>query len=152
MANVLNKLPDTLQVKAKKHLQDIWMNETKEDAEKSFDFFIKNYEIKYPKAATCLEKDRETLLEFYNFPAEHWGHIRTTNPIESTFATVRLRTDKARGCLSRKTAFTMVFKLLESAQRGWRKLRGHHRVAEVITGVNFVNGVRQPDQEVRIAA
>ncbi len=152
MGNVLNKLPDTLQAKAKKHLQDIWMNETKEDAGKSFDFFIKNYKAKYPKAATCLEKDRDTLLEFYNFPAEHWIHIRTTNPIESTFATVRLRTDKTRGCLSRKTAFTMVFKLLESAQRSWRRLRGKNRVAEVILGVNFVNGVRNSDQDVRIAA
>lgn len=152
MGNVLNKLPDTLQAKAKKHLQDIWMNETKEDAGKSFNFFIKNYEAKYPKAATCLEKDRDTLLEFYNFPAEHWIHIRTTNPIESTFATVRLRTDKTRGCLSRKTAFTMVFKLLESAQRSWRRLRGKNRVAEVILGVNFVNGVRNSDHEVRSAA
>jgi len=152
MGNVLNKLPDTLQAKAKQHLQDIWMNETKEEAEKSLDFFIKNYEAKYPKASICLEKDRETLLEFYNFPAEHWIHIRTTNPIESTFATVRLRTDKTRGCLSRKTAFTMVFKLLESAQRRWKKLRGHTRVAEVIRGVNFINGVRSSDHNVRVAA
>jgi len=139
--NVLNKLPDTLQVKAKKHLQDIWMNETKEGAEKSLEFFIKNYEAKYPKAAACLEKDREALLEFYTFPAEHWIHIRTTNPIESTFATVRLRTNKTRGCLSRKTAFTMVFKLLQSAQRRWKKLRGKNRVSEVIKGESFVNGI-----------
>lgn len=131
-ANILSKLPKTKQAKAKQHLHDIWMNETKEGAEKAFDFFAETYELKFPKAAECLAKDRATLLAFYDFPAEHWRHIRTTNPIESTFATVKLRTAKTRGCLSRKTAFTMVFKLLESAQKRWKKLRGPNRVAEVI--------------------
>ena len=151
-ANVLSKLPKTLQSKAKAHLHDIWLNETKEDAERSFDFFTNCYEAKYPKAVKCLQKDKDQLLEFYNFPAEHWSHIRTTNPIESTFATVRLRTEKTKGCLSRQTALTMTFKLLESAQKRWIKLKGAHRVAEVITGVNFVNGIAQNDIKQRVAA
>lgn len=151
-ANVLNKLPDSLQEKAKGQLHDIWMNETKEEAEKSFALFIETYETKYPKATECLAKDRSSLLEFYNFPAEHWIHIRPTNPIESTFSTVRLRTDKTRGCLSRNTAFTMVFKLLESAGKRWRRLRGQHRVAEVIRGINFVDGIALPTEQDNIAA
>jgi len=151
-ANILNKLPKTLQAKAKSHIHDIWMNETKTGAEKSFDFFVETYETVYPKAAECLAKDRDTLLAFYNFPAEHWRHIRTTNPIESTFATVRLRTEKTRGCLSRQTAFTMVFKLIESAQKRWQKLNKPHKVAEVIRGVDFVNGIAQTINAERIAA
>lgn len=150
--NILNKLPKTLQAKAKQHLHDILLNETKEDAQKSFDFFIETYQAKYPNATECLEKDRDALMTFYDFPAEHWKHIRTTNPIESTFATVKLRTAKTRGCLSRKTAFTMVFKLLESAQKRWRKLRGPNRIAEVIRGVDFVNGIAQSVKEKRMAA
>jgi transposase-like protein len=140
-ANILVKLPKTLHKRAKQHIQDIWMNEIKKDAEKAFNFFLEAYDAKYPNATKCLAKDRESLLEFYNFPAEHWIHIRTTNPIESTFSTVRLRTDKTRGCLSRKTAFTMVFKLLQLAEKKWQKLRGKHRVAEIIRGVNFVDGI-----------
>jgi putative transposase len=151
-ANVLSKLTKTLQSKAKAHLHDIWLNETKEGAERSFDFFTNCYEAKYPKAVKCLKKDKDQLLEFYNFPAEHWQHIRTTNPIESTFATVRLRTEKTKGCLSRQTALTMTFKLLESAQKRWIKLKGSHRVAEVITGVNFLNGIAQNDSKQRVAA
>lgn len=141
--NVLDKLPKSAQKKAKGHLQDIWMAETKDDAEKAFDYFIDAYGPKYPKAAQCLEKDREDLLTFYDFPAEHWIHIRTTNPIESTFATVRLRTAKTRGCLTRDTMFTMVFKLTCSAQKRWRRLNVPERLADVITGVNFVNGVKE---------
>lgn len=151
-ANILNKLPDTLQEKAKNQLHDIWMNETKAGAIKSFDLFLETYAAKYPKATHCLKKDQEELLEFYNFPAEHWIHIRTTNPIESTFATVRLRTAKTRGSLSRKTAFTMVFKLLESASKNWRRLRGQHRVAEIIQGINFVDGIAHQDLLERNAA
>jgi putative transposase len=151
-ANILNKLPKSLQAKAKQQIHDIWLNETKEDANKSFDFFIETYQAKYSNATECLAKDRDELLAFYDFPAEHWKHIRTTNPIESTFATVKLRTAKTRGCLSRKTAFTMVFKLLESAQKRWRKLRGPNRVAEVIRGVDFVNGIAQPFNDKRMAA
>ncbi len=151
-ANVLNKLPKSLQSKAKEHLHDIWLNATKEEATKSFDFFIKAYGLKYPSAATCLEKDRKSLLEFYNFPAEHWVHIRTTNPIESSFATVRLRTERTKGCLSRKTALTMTFKLLQLAEKRWRKLAGSHLSAEVIRGVNFVNGIAKEATDNRIAA
>ena len=109
-------------------------------AEKAFDFFLEAYGPKYDKAVACLAKDRDVLLTFYDFPAEHWKHIRTTNPIESTFATVRLRTTKTKGCLSRKTALTMVFKLCQSASRKWRRLDGAHHLAEIIRGVKFKDG------------
>ena len=141
-ANVLNQLPKGLQKKAKGHLQDIWMAETKKDAEVAFDFFVEAYQPKYPKAVERLTKDRDVLLTFYDFPAEHWKHIRTTNAIESTFATVRLRTYRTKGCLSRKTALAMVFKLCCSAQRKWRKLNGSNHFAEIIRGIKFVNGER----------
>lgn len=150
--NILNKLPKTMQARAKQHIHDIWMAETKKEAEKAFDFFIEAYQQKYPKAAECLAKDRDVLLTFYDFPAEHWHHLRTTNPIESTFATVRLRTGKTRGCLSRKTGLTMVFKLVQSAQNSWLRLRGHNRVAEIIRGVNFKDGIAQDNNLIRIAA
>ena len=141
--NVLNKLPKGLQKKAKAHLQDIWMAETRNDAETAFDFFLEAYGPKYDKATACLAKDRDVLLTFYDFPAEHWKHVRTTNPIESTFATVRLRTYRTKGCLSRKTAMAMVFKLCQCAQKKWRKLDGSNHLAEIIHGVKFVNGERQ---------
>ena len=141
--NVLNKLPKGLQKKAKGRLQDIWMAETRKDAESAFDFFLEAYGPKYDKAAACLAKDRDVLLTFYDFPAEHWKHVRTTNPIESTFATVRLRTYRTKGCLSRKTAMAMVFKLCQCAQRKWRKLDGSNHLAEIIHGVKFVDGERQ---------
>ena len=141
--NVLNKLPKGLQKKAKAHLQDIWMAETRNDAESAFDFFLAAYGPKYDKATACLAKDRDVLLSFYDFPAEHWKHVRTTNPIESTFATVRLRTYRTKGCLSRKTTIAMVFKLCQCAQRKWRKLDGSNHLAEIIRGGKFVNGERQ---------
>ena len=141
-ANVLNQMPKSLQAKAKRHLQDIWMAETKAEAEKAFDFFVAAYGAKYDKAVERLTKDRERLLSFYDFPAEHWKHIRTTNPIESTFATVRLRTVKTKGCLSRKTALAMAFKLILSAKRKWRKLDGSDHIAEVIEGVPFKDGIK----------
>ena len=109
----------------------------------AFDFFLEAYGPKYDKAAACLAKDRDVLLTFYDFPAEHWKHVRTTNPIESTFATVRLRTYRTKGCLSRKTAMAMVFKLCQCAQRKWRKLDGSNHLAEIIRGVKFVDGERQ---------
>lgn len=143
MGNVLDKLPKSQQTEATKQLQEIWMAATREDAYKAFDFFIKTYESKYPKATECLEKDKDDLLAFYDFPAEHWGHIRTTNPIESTFATVRHRTYKSKNCFSRKTILTMVFKLCESAQDHWIKLRGFNYLAEVVLGVKFINGIRE---------
>jgi transposase-like protein len=139
-ANVLNKLPKSIQPRAKQHLQEIWMAETRAAAEKAFDFFLEAYAPKYDKAATCLEKDRDVLLAFYDFPAEHWKHLRSTNPVESTFATVRHRTTKTKGCLSRKTAMTMVFKLCQSASKKWRRLDGSHQLAEIIKGVKFKDG------------
>ncbi|MBT7837575.1 MAG: IS256 family transposase [Rhodospirillaceae bacterium] len=142
-ANVLNKMPKSLQAKAKGHLHDIWMAETKEEAGKAFDYFLSAYGAKYDKAVRCLEKDRDVLLTFYDFPAEHWKHVRTSNPIESTFATVRLRTVKTRGCLSRKTALAMVFKLILSAKAKWRKLDGSSQLAEIIKGVEFKDGIKQ---------
>jgi len=142
-ANVLNQLPKSLQAKAKGYLHDIWMAETKAEAEAAFDFFVEAYGVKYDKAVERLLKDRERLLTFYDFPAEHWKHIRTTNPIESTFATVRQRTVKTKNCLSRKTALAMVFKLILSAKAKWRKLDGSSRLAEVIEGVPFKDGIKQ---------
>ena len=142
-ANVLNKLPKSVQGKAKAHLQDIWMAETRADAESAFDFFLQAYGAKYDKAVECLAKDRDRMLTFYDFPAEHWKHVRSTNPIESTFATVRIRTTKTKGCLSRKTALAMVFKLLLSARRKWRRLDGSNHLAEVIQGVTFKDGIKQ---------
>lgn len=140
-ANVLNKLPRSLQAKAKAALQEIWMAESREAAKKALASFVDTYEAKYPKAVECLVKDEEQLLAFYDFPAEHWKHIRTTNPIESTFATVRLRTARTRGCLSRGTALTMVFQLCRCAQKRWRKLGGYELLGKVIKGVMFVDGV-----------
>jgi len=141
--NILNKMPKGIQPKAKQAIHDIWMAETRKAAEKAFDKFIQTYQAKYPKAVDCLVKDRKSLLTFYDFPAEHWPHIRTSNPIESTFATVRLRTAKTRGCVSRTTILTMVYKLGQSAEKGWRKLRGFSLLAEVINDVRFVDGVKK---------
>jgi len=138
--NVLAKMPKSLHGKGKSDLQQIWMAETRERANKAFDRFVAKYEAKYPKATECLKKDREELLAFYDFPAEHWKHLRTSNPIESTFATVKLRTAKTRGCLSRATALTMVFELCRVAEKNWRRLDGPARFAQVIQGVEFVNG------------
>lgn len=147
-ANVLNKLPKSMQPKAKSALHEIWMAPSREEAEKAFDQFGEQFGAKYPKAADNLSKDREALLAFYDFPAEHWVHIRTTNPIESTFATVRLRTDKTRGCVSREGILAMVFMLAKSAERGWRKLKGAERLAEVISGVQFKDGVREAIEKI----
>ena len=132
-----------MQAKAKEKIQQIWMAPDKAEAQKSFDDFISLYETKYPKAAECLQKDREELLSFYDFPAEHWRHIRTTNPIESTFATVRLRTDKVRGCFSSTTVLTMAFKLCQCAQGRWQRLRSHKQLAKVIRGVKFIDGIEK---------
>jgi len=143
MGNVLDKLPKSLQVQATKQLQEIWMSETRSKAYSAFDLFVKTYESKYFKATECLQKDKEELLAFYDFPAEQWAHIRTTNPIESTFATVRHRTYKAKGAFSRTTILTMVFKLCESAEKRWNRLRGFNYLADVIRDVKFNDGIRQ---------
>ena len=140
-ANVLNKLPKSLHSKAKRALQEIWMAETKVIAEIAFRAFVENYQLKYEKAVDCLIKDRDTLLAFYDFPAEHWKHLRTTNPIESTFATVRHRTIRAKGCLSNRTALAMVFKLVDAAQQTWRRLDGHNQLPKIIQGVKFKDGL-----------
>jgi len=141
-ANVLDKMPKRLRGEAKQKLHEIWMADTKQHAHEAFDLFVKTYEAKYPKAVECLVKDREALLAFYDFPAEHWIHLRTTNPIESTFATVRLRTKKTKGSGSRTACLTMVYKLMESASKRWRLLNGSELIPEVIRGVPFVDGVR----------
>lgn len=144
--NVLNAMPKSVQPKAKGHLHDIWQAETRAEAEAAFDFFVETYGVKYDKAAAKLVKDRDVLLAFYDFPAEHWKHIRTSNPIESTFATVRHRTGKTKGCLSRKTGLAMAFRLMMSAQARWRKLDGANRIPEIVQGVEFKDGIKQLHQ------
>ena len=141
--NVLNAMPKSIQAKAKGHLHDIWEAETKAKANAAFDFFVETYGVKWDKAVAKLVKDRDALLTFYDYPAEHWKHIRTSNPIESTFATVRHRTKRTKGCLSRTTGLAMAFKLMMSAQKKWRKLDGQNRLPEIIQGIEFRDGIRQ---------
>ena len=136
----------------KADLHEIWMAESQEDAEKALNSMASKYEDKYPKAIECLTKDREELLAFYSFPAAHWVHIRTGNPVESAFSTIRLRTAKTRKCGSRATTLAMVFKLAQSAEKRWRRLRGYELLGEVITGVVFKDGKRVSDQPDRSAA
>jgi putative transposase len=150
MVNVLNYLPQSGQPKAKAALHEIWMAETKAQAHVAFEQFVATFGAKYPKAVECLVKDREALLAFYDFPAEHWIHIRTTNPIESTFATIRHRTDRTKGCLTRDGMLSMIFKLGMSAEKNWRRLRGFHWLAKVIDGVKFHDGI-EVQQRVRKA-
>ena len=146
--NILNYLPKSAQAKAKQALHAIWQAETRVDAEKAFDLFIQTYEPKYPKATICLQKDREELMAFYDFPAQHWQSIRTSNPIESTFATIRHRTKRSKGCLSRDGMLHMMFKLGQCAEKKWRRLRGFNYLAKVIIGIEFKDGVEvtQVDQ------
>jgi transposase-like protein len=151
-ANVLNKLPKSLQRKAKRALQNIWMAETRNDAAVAFDAFAEIYGTKYDKAVECLTKDRDVLLAFYDFPAEHWKHLRTTNPIESTFATVRHRTTRSKGCLSNKTALAMTFKLAQSAEMSWHRLRGYNQLPKIIMGVKFKDGVEVIRSQTQTAA
>lgn len=139
-ANVLNTLPKSVQPKVKQALHDIWQAETRQDAEVAFDQFEAVYEAKYPKAVLCLQKDREELLAFYDFPAQHWQSLRTTNPIESTFATIRHRTKRSKGCLSRSTMLHMIYKLSECAQKNWRRQRGFRYLAKVVQGIQFRDG------------
>lgn len=141
-ANVLDKLPKGQQPKAKEMIHEIWMAASRAEANQAFDLFLSTWEAKYPKATECLSKDRESLLAFYDFPAEHWRHLRTTNPIESVLATVRLRTCKTKGCGTRVACETMVWKLMESAKKGWKKLNGSKLLPEVIRGVKFIDGER----------
>jgi transposase-like protein len=142
-ANVLDKLPKRLQPAAKEKLHDIWQADTREHANEAFDLFVATYSAKYPKAVECLSKDRDALLAFYDFPAEHWIHLRTTNPIESTFATVRHRHRRTKGNGSRKACLAMVFKLTQAAEKKWRLLNGSKIMPDVIRGVRFIDGVRE---------
>ena len=142
-ANVLDKMHKRVQPKAKEMLHAIWMAPTRAEGHKAFDAFVEMFEPKYPNAVECLTKDRDVLLAFYDFPAEHWMHLRTTNPIESTFATVRLRHRKTKGSGSRVACLTMVFKLTECASRTWRALNGSTLIADVIAGVEFADGVKK---------
>jgi len=151
-ANILNKLPKSMQPKVKESLQEIWMASTRNDAYKAFDKAIELYSAKYPKAMECLLKDKAEMLAFYDFPAEHWTHIRTTNPIESAFATVRLRTKKSKNCGSRKTTLAMVFKLMQSAEKKWRKLKGFNLLQLVVNNVKFKDGVQVTEQSNKDAA
>lgn len=145
--NVLNYLPRAVQPKAKAALHEVWMAETKADAQSAFDHFITSFSAKYPKATECLAKDRAALLAFYDFPAEHWVHLRTSNPIESTFATVRQRTDRTKGCLTRDGMLAMIFKLGMGAQKNWRKLKGFQWLAKVIDGVKFRDGIEVQEKQ-----
>jgi putative transposase len=140
-ANVLDKMPKSVQPRAKKAIHEIYLAETKKDANEAFDAFIDKFGAKYVAATTCLKKDREEMLAFYDFPAEHWKHIRTTNPIESTFATVRLRHRRTKGNGTRQACLVMVFKLVEAAERRWRKLDGAKLILEVLRGTKFVDGI-----------
>jgi putative transposase len=151
-ANVLNKLPKSQQAKAKRALQEIWMAETKRDALVAFDTFIETWGVKYDKAVECLIKDRDALLTFYDFPAEHWKHLRTTNVIESSFATIRHRTVRSKGCLSNKTALAMIFKLAEAAEKSWRRLDGHNQLPKVILKIKFADGLEVVRSQVQAAA
>lgn len=151
-ANVMAKLPKSMQPKVKEVLHNIWGAETRIDAETSFNHCIERFSPKYPKAMECLAKDKESMLAFYDFPAENWQHIRTTNPIESVFATVRLRTTRTKNCGSRNTTLAMAFKLVETAQKKWHRLRGYKYLADVITGVKFTNGIKQETNQEQDAA
>ena len=151
-ANVLNKLPKSQHSKAKRALQEIWMAETKTDALAAFDAIVETWGVKYDKAVECLIKDRDALLAFYDFPAEHWKHLRTTNVIESSFATVRHRTVRSKGCLSNKTALAMIFKLAEVAEKSWRRLDGHNQLPKLILGVKFTDGIEVVRSQAQAAA
>ena len=145
MGNVMNTLPASQQARAKAGLQAIWMAATRAEAHKAFEQFVATYQAKYPKAVEKLTKDRDSLLAFYDFPAEHWQHLRTTNPIESTFATVRHRTTRTRNCVSRPTFLGLAFKLIEEAEKAWRRIRGADKIEALLTGVPFKDGIQAKD-------
>jgi transposase-like protein len=150
-ANVLNRFPKSMQPAVKTDLREICQAETRAAAETAMDTFAEKYGAKYEKAASCLTRDRDALLAFYDFPAEHWDHLRTSNPIESVFATVRHRTVRTRGALSQKTAKLMVFKLVQAAAKTWRRLKGAKQLPMIIEGVTFTDGVATNDSVNRAA-
>lgn len=145
MGNVMTALPKSQHAKARSGLQSIWMAATRADAQTAFGQFVAQYQAKYPKAVGKLEKDRDSLLAFYDFPAEHWQHLRTTNPIESTFATVRHRTTRTRNCVSRPTFLGLAFKLIEEAEKSWRKICGVDKIAPLLNGIPFKDGIQAQD-------
>ncbi len=132
-----------MQPRAKDALHQIWQAETRELAQRAFDTFLEKYEAKFASACECLSKDRDVLLVFYDFPAEHWAHLRTTNPIESTFATIRLRHRRTKGSGTRRTSLAMMFKLAQAAQKRWRRLNGHQQITYLIQGRTFIDGTLQ---------
>jgi transposase-like protein len=146
-ANVLDKMPKSVQAKAKERIHDIYLAPTKEQALVAYNSFLTLYNKKFPEACECLSKDKDVLFTFYNFPAEHWIHIRTTNPIESTFATVRLRTEKTKGCGTRLATLTMVFKLVLETKKTWKKIKGYRLIPKVLEGVTFIDGELQDEGE-----
>lgn len=150
-ANVLNKFPKSMQPAVKADLREIWQADTRAAGQTAMDTFVEKYGAKYEKAVACLMKDREALLAFYDFPAEHWDHLRTSNPIESVFATVRHRTVRTKGALSQKTAKLMVFKLVQAAAKTWRRLNGANQLPLLIEGITFTDGVAARDTETRAA-
>ena len=145
LGNVLNALPASQQAKAKVAMQEIFMAATRADALTAFGRFVDTYGAKYPKTVEKLIQDKDSLLAFYDFPAEHWQHIRTTNPIESTFATVRHRTTRVRNCLSRVTFLGLAFKLMEEAEKTWRQIRGADKIGPLLDGVPFKDGIPAQD-------
>ena len=142
-ANVLAKMPRSVQPRAKEALHEIWQAETREAANKAFDTFLEKYQAKFSAACECLRKDRDVLLTFYDFPAEHWIHLRTTNPIESTFASIRLRHRRTKGSGTRRTSLAMMFKLAQSAEKRWRRVNGHQHILHVLEGRTFTDGILQ---------
>ena len=142
-ANVLNAMPKSVQPRAKADIHEIWQAETRDDARKAFDNFQEKYAAKYPQAFRKLSTDKDVLLAFYDFPAEHWAHLRTTNPIESTFATIRLRHRRTKGSASRRTSLAMMFKLGTNAQRRWRRLNGYEQIIHLLEERTFIDGIMQ---------
>jgi putative transposase len=149
-ANILDKMPKSIQPKAKEKIHHIYLAATRQQALVSYNSFLSLYGKKFPEACECLSKDKDVLFSFYDFPAEHWVHIRTTNPIESTFATVRLRTEKTKGCGTRLATLAMVFKLVLETRKTWKRLKGHRLIPKVLDGVTFIDG-EVPDETEQVA-
>ena len=145
-ANILDKMPKNIQGRAKEKIHEMYLSTTQKEALEYYEQFLKLYRKKYPGVCECLKKDKDVLFSFYNFPAEHWAHIRSTNPIESTFATVRHRTKRTKGCGSRVATLTMVYKLSREAEKRWRKINGSKMIIKIFEGIEFEDG------EVKIAA
>ena len=144
---MLDKMPKSVQPHAKGMIHEMYLSPTKEMALKAYEAFVRLYTVKYPGACKCLEKDKDQLFSFYDFPAEHWAHIRTTNPIESAFATVRHRTRQTKGCGNRIATLTMVYKLAKAAEKGWNRLRGFALLPKIVAGIKFKDGEEVTEKE-----